>query len=290
VTELSEAPRADGSDSRPVEVSVSLFGLIGATGVLPEHYTELLIRRLRLKDRALLEFLDLFNHRAVSLLYRAWGKYRLPVRHERAARDRGEENDVDRVLWSLIGFGTAGVRRSGGDVKERAYLYYSGHLARRIRPAGDLESFLGDYFDLPVRVRQFRGHWLFLPQEDCTRLHGSEGPGGWNNRLGQDALLGDRVWDVQGKFRLSIGPVGYDRYLDLLPGTGTHRAFRQLVRTFVGPELDFDIELVLKAAEAPPCHLGGAGRAAPHLGWNTWLHTRAAPLDVPGAVFRVEEV
>jgi type VI secretion system protein ImpH len=271
-------------------MSVAFFGLVGATGALPEHYTELIIRRLRLKDRALQSFLDLFNHRVVSLLYRAWGKYRLPIRHERALGDPTDENDVDRVLWSLIGFGTPGMRRPGGDVGEGTYLYYSGHLARRVRPARDLENVLGEHFALPMRVKQFRGHWLFLRREDCTHLGSSGTLGARNNELGRDALLGDRAWDVQGMFRLVIGPLAYERYLDLLPGTGTHRALRQLVRLFVGPELDFDIELVLKAAEAPPCHLGGTGKGAPRLGWNSWLHTRAAPLDVAGAVFRVEEV
>ncbi|NOX53111.1 MAG: type VI secretion system baseplate subunit TssG [Planctomycetes bacterium] len=59
------------------QVTVSFLGLIGPNGALPHHYTSLVIERLRAKDRSLRDFLDLFNHRLISLFYRAWEKYRV---------------------------------------------------------------------------------------------------------------------------------------------------------------------------------------------------------------------
>ncbi len=50
-----------------------------AAGVLPHHYTELVIRRLQLRDTSLRDFLDVFHHRALSFFYRAWKKYRPPL-------------------------------------------------------------------------------------------------------------------------------------------------------------------------------------------------------------------
>ena len=58
----------------------------------------------RTGDRALAAFLDLFNHRLISLFYRAWEKYRFAVAYE-----RGEDDRVHRsYLFHLIGLGTRG--------------------------------------------------------------------------------------------------------------------------------------------------------------------------------------
>src|SRR5262245_47282449 len=53
-----------------VEMFVSFLGLISTSGVLPHHYTALILKRRREKDHSLQDFLDLFEHRFVSLFYR----------------------------------------------------------------------------------------------------------------------------------------------------------------------------------------------------------------------------
>jgi len=44
--------------------------------------------RLRARDTAPREFLDIFNHRMVSLFYQAWEKFRFTVAYERGDEDR----------------------------------------------------------------------------------------------------------------------------------------------------------------------------------------------------------
>ena len=82
-------------------------------GVLPEHYTSLVIERshLRLKDHALREFLDLFNHRLISLYFRAWEKYRFPVAYERHLVEGRLDDDLFTLcLFCLIGMGSGSLR------------------------------------------------------------------------------------------------------------------------------------------------------------------------------------
>src|SRR5205823_27398 len=62
-------------------MTVAFMGLYGPSGVLPRHYTELLLR-LNWEGKGdekhtLRQWFDLYNHRFISLFYRAWEKYRL---------------------------------------------------------------------------------------------------------------------------------------------------------------------------------------------------------------------
>ena len=87
--------------------------LTGPSGVLPRHYTEMLLRweRDRKDDEkhAPRAWFDLFNHRFISLFYRAWTKYRFPVAYERAA-GRGRE---DAFTAALKGWRYDGIRWLG---------------------------------------------------------------------------------------------------------------------------------------------------------------------------------
>ena len=37
------------------------------------------------------------------------------------------------------------------------------------------------------------------------------------NQLGEGAFLGDEVWDQQSRFRIRLGPLGLDRFIEFLP-------------------------------------------------------------------------
>src|SRR5262249_10363085 len=185
----------------PLEMVVAFLGLTGPLGVLPQHYTALLLRRIRARDYALRDFLDLFNHRTISLFYRAWEKYRLPFAYERTQLDRGR-GEVDLCslcLYCLAGMGTGGLR-GRLDIPDEAFLFYSGHFAHWPRSASALGSMLEDYFEIPIQILQAQGQWLNLGKADISLMPGPAFPRGRHNQLGVDMVVGERVWDVQGKF------------------------------------------------------------------------------------------
>ena len=117
-----------------------------------------------------------------------------------------------------------------------------------------------------------------------------------NNELGVSLVAGDRVWDVQSKVRLRIGPLGYARFTELLPDRRPQPERKlffllsHLVRLYVGPELDFDVQLVLRAEEVPPCQLAESPSFAPRLGWNTWVASQAPAEDADDPVFEGDDV
>jgi len=283
--EFSPESTSDEAPTTPAEMVVSFMGLTGPSGVLPQHYTQLVIDRIRQKDHSLRDFLDLFNHRAVSLFFRAWEKYRLPATFERAAVDPQADEDLfTSSLYCLLGLGTSRLRRRL-QVSDPAFLYFSGHFSHYPRTVAALECIIADYFELPVVVLQFQGQWLYLSSEDQSRTPWAREPDGRNCQLGWNVVVGQRVWSVENKFRVRLGPLGYEQFCRFTPNGDGLVPLCQLVRSYVGPEFDFDVQPVLKAEETPWCRAGGDESAASRLGWNTWLRSRPMPKDADEAVF-----
>jgi type VI secretion system protein ImpH len=294
--------KASDKDDRPPDMTVTFFGLTGPQGALPRHYTELLLERLAKKDRTLRDFLDLFNHRLMSLFYRAWEKYQFWISSERTIRrerqataagpehlrgfvldERAQLDPLGEVLLALTGLAGPASRyvlperdhlepRTG--ISDQTWRYYSGLLAQRRRPAVSLENLLADHFRWPVRVQSLCGRWLLLEPSDRTRL----APGG-NTRLGVETVAGQKVWEVQGKFRISLGPLKYAEFCSLLPVGDGHRPLVQLTRLFAGTQLDFDLQLNLRPDEIPKLKCGDRAGIGPRLGWNTWLKSQSAPRE-----------
>jgi type VI secretion system protein ImpH len=250
---------------------VAFMGLTGPGGVLPQHYTTLLLQRLRLRDHSLRDFFDVFNHRVVSLFYRAWEKYRFPLAYERARReDAGEPSDLfTECLFCLVGLGTAALReRLAAD--DAALLYYAGFFAHAPRSAVCLERLLTEHFGMAVTVEQFEGQWLALDADEQSQLAGPGWPLGRNTQLGVDLIAGDRIWDVQSKVRLRVGPMNYAQFHRLLPTGSQWPALVQLARTYLGPELDFDVQLVLRPLDVPWWQLTPEEDEGGRLGWDVW--------------------
>jgi len=286
---VNEVQRASGDEGdgmwpRRPSMAVSFLGLTGQSGVLPQRYTELMIRSVRAKDNALRDFFDLFNHRAISFFYRAWQKYRLPPAYERAGP--GGNDPISLSLFAIIGFAT-GHLRGRLKVEDETLLYYCGHLAHWPRSAMALEAMLSDYAGRPVRVEQFRGRWLALALDQRSALPSPAAPQGQFMGLGVDAVVGERVWDVQGNFRLRIGPLSYEQFARLMPGSEELARLAQLTQLYAGPELEFDVQLTLAKEEVPRLRVGAEGIYQPRLGWNSWLKHVPFREDSSDAVFAV---
>jgi type VI secretion system protein ImpH len=247
----------------------------------------LLLRRLRDRDTTLRDFLDLFHHRLVSLFYRAWEKYRLPFRHERHRLEPAQADDLPTwAVYCLVGLGSEGLR-GRLDVADEAFLYYAGHFAHEPRSALALEALLNDYFEMPITVQQLHGQWLVLEPSDQSRMPGPSCPLGRNNLLGLDLVVGERIWDLQTKFRLRVGPLTFVQFRRLMPSGDGLRPLCQMTRFYVGPEFDFDVQAVLLPAEVPWCQLSAASDGA-YLGWNTWVRSQPFTHEVDDAVFSQE--
>jgi type VI secretion system protein ImpH len=294
-------------------MTVAFMGLTGPSGALPRHYTEFLLRHQKEADDAekfaLRDWFDLFNHRLISLFFRAWEKYRFYVPYERGEYRRPEPDPYTLCLFSLIGLGMPALRQRLrvslaeeddehrrehvlAEIKDLALVHYSGHLSHQVRTALGLEAVLRDYFQFPVEVEQFRGQWLRLDLANQSCM--SEGSR--TCELGVNLVAGDRVWDVQGKFRVRIGPLSYTQFTSLIPDCApvleqkTFFLLAHLIRLYVGPDLDFDVQLVLRAVDIPQCRMEESPTFSPRLGWNTWIANEPFKCAAEDSVFEGETV
>ena len=259
------AALVEGATGQPV-MTVNFMGLNGPQGVLPLVYSAHVADRVRAKDPTTSAFLDMFNHRMISLFYRAWETSRITAVRERVTDDRFTGHLLD-----LVGLGTPGLQ-DRLEVTDESLIFYSGLLALQPRSAAALEQIVEDYFGVRAEVEQFVGGWYPLDEGTQCRLGDEEDASG---QLGVGAVAGDEIWDQQARIRLRLGPMTRRQYDRFLPTGDAYRPLRELTRFFTNDQLDVDVQLILARDEVPACSLGADDGPAPPLGWCTWL--RSAP-------------
>ncbi len=284
-------------DKRPRLVQRA-FGLLGPNGPLPTHLTEHAYERAHHHgDVTLLRFLDALTHRFALMFYRAWAQAQ-PV----VALDRPDDSTYARWLGSLFGNGGSAflARDALGD---DAKLHFAGRLARSVRDADGLAAWIAAHFGVRARIETWCGHWLRLAPDERTPLGQRGRPQGEQQGvpqgLGRGAVIGAQVWDVQHKFRIVIGPLGWDRYVAFLPGGAALDELRAMVRQYVGLEFEWDAQLILVRADVPRLRMAsvagdGAGSAngtvKGTLGRTAWLGRRRAAHDAGDLILHVESV
>jgi type VI secretion system protein ImpH len=257
--DITEAKAPDAGE--PARLTVRFMGVAtpGSFGSLSRRYAEEIRALARERNTALRDFLDLFNHRLVSLFYRASERHRPAILCE-----RGRDNELERALAAVLGLGTRGL----GDrlaISDRALFSRGGLLSMRPIPSVALEGAVQSVFGVPVHVLQFRAARYGIEPEERNRL------GRANSTLGRDLVLGSEVTLMDARFRVRLGPLGFARYRTLLPDQAGFGQLVDLVRLATRGELEFDVQMALLPQEVPVMRLGGPSLPGAQLGYTSWL-------------------
>ena len=112
-------------------------------------------------------------------------------------------------------------------------------------------------------------------------------PDGQNCRLGRNVIVGQRVWDVEGKFRVRVGPLGFADFRRFMPDgdallrpePNDPRLRRSAVRfrRAAGAQGRRSAVVPTGRRSGPPARLG----------WNTWIRCNEFANDVDDAVFSI---
>ncbi|MDH5570338.1 MAG: type VI secretion system baseplate subunit TssG [Gammaproteobacteria bacterium] len=275
-SEIKKISQRVKNEGKQWDMYVNFIGLTGAMGVLPYHYTEMILKRLKMKDESLYKFLDLFNHRIISLFYQAGTKYRMPLDYERKKLNPPLVEKYDshtKALLSIIGMGTAHLNNRL-HTRDESLLYYSGLFSHSIKSSSALKQIIQSHFNVPVDIKEFIGQWQYLIDDVRTCLPSRITPGGRNNRLGKSVMLGKQGWFAQGKIRIILGPLNQKQFESFAPGTTSLQALNEIVRLYLGMEHDYDFIIRIKRQNIPE-KIQMGGKTAPIIGWNTWLSSKA---------------
>lgn len=250
------------------------FGLYGPNGPMPLHLTEYIHDRItNSRDNTLAAFSDVFHHRMYELFYRAWANVRPTVHF-----DRPEADQFANYVASLAGFASPALRNADA-WPDRAKLYFAGTLAAGARTKAGLESLLSEYLNLDVRIEECVGEWLSVVGPEQMRLGDPQ-----TGMLGQ-SVLGARVWSVQHKIRLVIGPIELGDLLQYLPGSPSLSRLRAAAMNYLGFEYAWDLQFIVRRAHVPGAKLGQFG----HLGWTTWMAPEHGGSDLDEVIIDVSE-
>ena len=79
--------------------------------------------------------------------------------------------------------------------------------------------------------------------------------------------------------------LSWPEFRSLMPDGDRLLPLCQVTRLYVGQELDFDVQPVMKPKEVPWTRLEPEADPGPRLGWNTWVRTDPFTRPVDDAVF-----
>ena len=90
---------------------------------------------------------------------------------------------------------------------------------------------------------------------------------------------------AQGRFRLRVGPLDREEFINFLPGNECLTQLAAAVKFYTGGELYWDVQLILRGGEIPHAQLGRTGK----LGLSTWLPATSCRAEVDDLVIMVPD-
>ncbi len=248
------------------QIAINEIGLLGANSPLPSHLIEFIFQRKhQYGDGAWASFVNMLQHRILTMFYRSWMNAQSVMSLENKGNDK-----FSRYIASIAGFAVLDQKQSNHYVEHFSKLYFAGYSLQRNRSADNFQSLLSQYFSLPIRLDENIGQWFKLPKKEQTRLGADK-----RYTLGDGLIIGKKIYDVQTKFRLTIGPLSLDEFKSFFKNEFNAKRLIEWVHFYVGAEYDWDVQLILAKPEVPSMILGNHNK----LGLTTWLGSTEKDVD-----------
>jgi len=255
-------------ENAPPILKVNFLGIAGAQGPLPAPFTQILLDRMRSRDYAFRDFLDIFNHRLISLLYRIRKKYRTELSDVKAS-----DSPIGKMLRTFLGFGFKNTLfENQFSLSDSALIGMAGLFWETYPSKAGLQNVIKHYFKIPTQIKDFRGRWISFKDSQQTRLGTLSGK---FNALGETSILGKSEWNKIGAITLVLGPLSFSQFTSFFRGQNAFQNLCDLTTLYIRFGITFDLNLILKKEEVPDLLLGKSS----YLGWSTWLKLKPFTKD-----------
>ncbi len=229
----------------PPTMNVNFWGLAGIQGPLPQPYTEMVADRIRDHDYAMQDFLDIFNHRLISLLHRI-KKKSIPCLNTQEPHN----SPKGISLRSLMGFRNQEMEKTLG-LNPTAMISFSSLFWQHPRSSIGLKVILEKFFKTKISIKQYQGGWMSL-DEDQTSLIGLSGR---FNKLGYDSSLGSRSWRAEKNILIIMGPLNRDLFNQCIKSGSLYSTLVRLIKFYLPSNIGFKIQLILEGDKLSKTYL-----------------------------------
>ncbi len=252
--------------AQPPTLNVNFWGIAGLQGPLPTPYTELILKRMSDKDHTIKDFLDIFNHRLMSVMHRIRKKYQPALNTLKP-----HQTMLGQCVQSFTGTNPQYASEQSLGMHPHSLLFYSGLLWQQPRSAAGLKHILSHYFAVPVSIAGFQGQWMKLDASQWTHI----GAQGQFNQLGQGAMLGTKVWDITSRSTIRIGPINEATFRRFLKTGDAFEPLFKIIDFYLPAHHKADINLIMQAKDVCSTKLDGKSQ----LGWTSWLKYKESKED-----------
>lgn len=215
-------------------------GYIGSTGILPLHYTELILHRCKNKDPSLLDFLNIFYNRSINIFFKSWEKYQLFHLYRKHSFICKNKDPLSNILNAVVGNKLI----ADNPVCANINLRHPGIFSRRSRSAWLLKCVIKSYFNLDITILQFQKKLFNVPKEQAKLLV---------TKLGiKKTLLGKTIITEQDLITVILKAKDYQQYIQYLPGTSLRINLENIIKEFNFFNIGYKIKLTIISPVSVP--------------------------------------
>ncbi len=240
-------------------MTVTFLGMYGTGSPLPMFYTQELFKEQENNLSVSRDFIDIFNSVLYEAYFYIWGKYSLLY-----SLFEAPDHTLQERLLFLAGLGGKNFCKQFSAPHHQ--VRYTGLSARPVKTAEGLRTIIADTLDGPtVLIEQCVTRMAPIPADQQLRLNKT------SNVLGKSTVVGRKVLDRMGSFRIHIGPIHSRSLIRFLPNSSSMAAIAEQVRFYLDQPLEWDVEVCCHTKSMTTLQLGKKNCAL--LGWNTWIFT-----------------
>jgi type VI secretion system protein ImpH len=222
-----------------IVMEVNFWNLAGPHGPLPNPLSEKVVERIREGDFILKDFIDIFNHRLLSIYYRIAQKYSFVLSPKNSI-----QTPTGHMLCAVTGIDPT--QSSYLSLPTAALAQYAGIMWQRPRSAAGLEQILSDYFQVSISVEQFVGAWVDINRRQRSFMGKRRGR---NHKLGHTTFLGKRFWQSGHHFIVHVGPLTSEEFHRFVPTGAAYIEMCDMIKFYAPIELTFQLKMALKDGE-----------------------------------------
>ena len=243
-TEVSEIRQ--GKDGVEALIMTYFFGLLGVNGPMPLEFTNYVFQRSHnYYDQTWRRFLDIINHRFLTLFYRAWAENEQAV-----SFDRENDDKITDIIRALAGTPTEMF------VSDKTFPYltanYASHFGRSVKSRSSLEEILRSVLKATVKVKDFVISFYDIPKDAHCLLGNRE-----TSVLGENIQLGRSYMSATREFEIEIGPISFAESIKWMPGTKRFDLINKIVTAYLDRPLEYSLTFIVIEKTVPEVRFEG---------------------------------